>query len=251
MTTSFADTLEDTLTPCMQEPELWYADSPLDFGQAREACSWCPLVRECAQAAIDGGESWGVWATVRLVPNEFLGQKRDKLKAIANGGPLPTFTATAPPKTRRPRRMDAPEKLRAQAEALCDAGLSISRICCELDLSQWQVGKLLRGYPRPQRSSWTDARVSIADTMLTNGATFTEVGRALGLSASAVSQRFRGRATVKSLPFSKWPPERKQKAIDLLDSGMPYHRVAAEVGSTHETLAKHLPGYFQAPGRAS
>lgn len=54
-----------------EDPEKWYpvataepAGSPAE--EARKICKRCPVRVECAQAAVDAGRSYGIWAGFRL-----------------------------------------------------------------------------------------------------------------------------------------------------------------------------------------
>lgn len=45
----------------------WYPEKGGDAGAtAKRICRRCPVIRECAQAALDGRERYGVWAGVAV-----------------------------------------------------------------------------------------------------------------------------------------------------------------------------------------
>ncbi|BAH54691.1 WhiB family transcriptional regulator [Rhodococcus opacus] len=48
--------------PCrVDDPDLWFADSPTELEQAKALCASCPIRSRCLDAALDRGEPWGVW----------------------------------------------------------------------------------------------------------------------------------------------------------------------------------------------
>jgi WhiB family redox-sensing transcriptional regulator len=48
--------------PCrVQDPELWFAESPAQLEQAKTFCAGCPMRDACLAGALDRGEPWGVW----------------------------------------------------------------------------------------------------------------------------------------------------------------------------------------------
>jgi WhiB family transcriptional regulator, redox-sensing transcriptional regulator len=47
---------------CSQvDPNLWYADSPLDQFEAVQICSRCEVRPECLYYALRHGEKFGIW----------------------------------------------------------------------------------------------------------------------------------------------------------------------------------------------
>jgi len=48
--------------PCrVQDPELWFAESPAQLEQAKSLCVECPVRSACLAGALDRAEPWGVW----------------------------------------------------------------------------------------------------------------------------------------------------------------------------------------------
>jgi WhiB family transcriptional regulator, redox-sensing transcriptional regulator len=48
--------------PCrVQDPELWFAESPADLELAKSHCLSCPVRRTCLSGALERHEPWGVW----------------------------------------------------------------------------------------------------------------------------------------------------------------------------------------------
>ncbi|MBA3488863.1 MAG: WhiB family transcriptional regulator [Longispora sp.] len=56
------DILYDNL-PCrrIDNPDLWFADSPAELETAKNLCGTCPLRMECLAGALERQEPWGVW----------------------------------------------------------------------------------------------------------------------------------------------------------------------------------------------
>jgi WhiB family transcriptional regulator, redox-sensing transcriptional regulator len=48
--------------PCrVEDPELWFAESPAQLELAKSFCADCPVRSACLAGALDRGEPWGVW----------------------------------------------------------------------------------------------------------------------------------------------------------------------------------------------
>jgi WhiB family redox-sensing transcriptional regulator len=48
--------------PCrVQDPDLWFAESPVQLEQAKGLCTECPARAACLAGALDRAEPWGVW----------------------------------------------------------------------------------------------------------------------------------------------------------------------------------------------
>ena len=48
--------------PCrVQDPDLWFAESPDQLEQAKQLCVGCPVQEACLAGALDRAEPWGVW----------------------------------------------------------------------------------------------------------------------------------------------------------------------------------------------
>jgi WhiB family transcriptional regulator, redox-sensing transcriptional regulator len=48
--------------PCrVEDPELWFAESPDQLEVAKALCGECPLRAACLAGALDRAEPWGVW----------------------------------------------------------------------------------------------------------------------------------------------------------------------------------------------
>jgi len=52
----------DEQLPCrVNDPELWFAESPVDVEFAKALCTACPLAEMCLEGALVRREPWGVW----------------------------------------------------------------------------------------------------------------------------------------------------------------------------------------------
>ena len=48
--------------PCrVEDPELWFADTPDRLEAAKALCGGCPLRDACLAGALERAEPWGVW----------------------------------------------------------------------------------------------------------------------------------------------------------------------------------------------
>jgi WhiB family transcriptional regulator, redox-sensing transcriptional regulator len=48
--------------PCrVQDPELWFAESPAELELAKSFCQDCPVRAACLAGALERREPWGVW----------------------------------------------------------------------------------------------------------------------------------------------------------------------------------------------
>jgi WhiB family transcriptional regulator, redox-sensing transcriptional regulator len=48
--------------PCrVEDPDLWFAESPAQLEQAKRLCADCPVRAACLAGALDRAEPWGVW----------------------------------------------------------------------------------------------------------------------------------------------------------------------------------------------
>lgn len=48
--------------PCrVQDPDLWFAETPAELEQAKGFCAGCPALQACLSGALGRREPWGVW----------------------------------------------------------------------------------------------------------------------------------------------------------------------------------------------
>jgi WhiB family redox-sensing transcriptional regulator len=45
----------------VQDPDLWFAESPTQLEHAKSLCGECPVRSACLAGALDRAEPWGVW----------------------------------------------------------------------------------------------------------------------------------------------------------------------------------------------
>lgn len=69
----------EQLLPCrVNDPELFFAESPADVELAKELCQSCPVRAECLAGALDRREPWGVWGGQLLVQGVVVPRKRPR-----------------------------------------------------------------------------------------------------------------------------------------------------------------------------
>ncbi|MGV0814313.1 WhiB family transcriptional regulator [Mycolicibacterium boenickei] len=65
--------------PChIGNPDLWFAESPVDLEQAKALCADCPIRNECLAAALERQEPWGVWGGEILDRGTIVARKRPR-----------------------------------------------------------------------------------------------------------------------------------------------------------------------------
>lgn len=65
--------------PCrVEDPELWFAESPADVETAKALCTRCPLRAECLDGALERREPWGVWGGQLVVQGVVVPRKRPR-----------------------------------------------------------------------------------------------------------------------------------------------------------------------------
>ena len=65
--------------PChVENPDLWFAESPVELERAKALCADCPIRRECLEAALDRSEPWGVWGGEILERGTIVARKRPR-----------------------------------------------------------------------------------------------------------------------------------------------------------------------------
>ena len=48
--------------PCrVEDPDLWFAETPARLEEAKALCGDCPVRSACLAGALDRAEPWGVW----------------------------------------------------------------------------------------------------------------------------------------------------------------------------------------------
>nr|WP_239579082.1 WhiB family transcriptional regulator [Microlunatus panaciterrae] len=65
--------------PCrLVDPEVFFAESPLDVEHAKALCQSCPLKTACLAGALERREPWGVWGGELFVQGEVVARKRPR-----------------------------------------------------------------------------------------------------------------------------------------------------------------------------
>lgn len=65
--------------PChVGDPDLWFADSPVDLERAKALCADCPIRAQCLAAALERAEPWGVWGGEILDRGSIISRKRPR-----------------------------------------------------------------------------------------------------------------------------------------------------------------------------
>jgi WhiB family redox-sensing transcriptional regulator len=64
--------------PCLADPDLFFAESPVNIAKAKEICRGCPAVEACLAGALARGEPWGVWGGELILRGEVIASKRGR-----------------------------------------------------------------------------------------------------------------------------------------------------------------------------
>ena len=75
--------------PCLQDPEVFFAESPQDVEQAKAMCRGCRARIVCLAGALERSEPWGVWGGELLMSGAIVPRKRPR------GRPRKTDAAAA------------------------------------------------------------------------------------------------------------------------------------------------------------
>ncbi|MFC5728024.1 MULTISPECIES: WhiB family transcriptional regulator [Nocardioides] len=79
MTTSVLEPTLDELLPCrLNNPELWFAESPSDVEAAKALCGECPVRELCLTGALERREPWGVWGGELFLAGAVIPRKRPR-----------------------------------------------------------------------------------------------------------------------------------------------------------------------------
>ena len=67
------------LLPCrINDPELWFAESPTDVEYAKALCLDCPVQQMCLTGARERREPWGVWGGQLFLQGAVIPRKRPR-----------------------------------------------------------------------------------------------------------------------------------------------------------------------------
>jgi WhiB family redox-sensing transcriptional regulator len=64
--------------PCTDDPDLFFAESPVDVEFAKALCQGCPARLACLAGAIERREPWGVWGGELFLRGEIVPRKRPR-----------------------------------------------------------------------------------------------------------------------------------------------------------------------------
>ena len=65
--------------PChVGDPDLWFAESPVDLERAKALFADCQIRHECLAAALERQEPWGVWGGEILERGAIVARKRPR-----------------------------------------------------------------------------------------------------------------------------------------------------------------------------
>jgi WhiB family redox-sensing transcriptional regulator len=65
--------------PChVGDPDLWFAETPVDLERAKVLCAECPIRRQCLAAALEREEPWGVWGGEIIERGSIVARKRPR-----------------------------------------------------------------------------------------------------------------------------------------------------------------------------
>ena len=80
MNTSVLDpSIDETELPCrVNDPELYFAESPSDVELAKALCQDCPVRAECLASALERREPWGVWGGELFLQGTVIPRKRPR-----------------------------------------------------------------------------------------------------------------------------------------------------------------------------
>jgi len=65
--------------PCHRvDPDLFFAESPVDVERAKALCLGCPLQTSCLAEALERREPWGVWGGQLVLQGVIVPRKRPR-----------------------------------------------------------------------------------------------------------------------------------------------------------------------------
>ncbi|CAN5386393.1 hypothetical protein BH09ACT12_BH09ACT12_23900 [soil metagenome] len=74
-----AGQVDEALLPCrVNDPELWFAEQPVDVEYAKALCQACPVRDLCLGGALERSEPWGVWGGELFLQGVVIPRKRPR-----------------------------------------------------------------------------------------------------------------------------------------------------------------------------
>lgn len=74
-----AGEVDEERLPCrVNNPELWFAESPADVEFAKTLCTDCPVLDLCLAGARERREPWGVWGGQLFLQGVVIPRKRPR-----------------------------------------------------------------------------------------------------------------------------------------------------------------------------
>lgn len=74
-----AERVNEELLPCrVNNPELFFAESPTDVERAKALCTDCPVQALCLTGALERREPWGVWGGELFLQGNVIPRKRPR-----------------------------------------------------------------------------------------------------------------------------------------------------------------------------
>jgi WhiB family transcriptional regulator, redox-sensing transcriptional regulator len=76
---ALTEVFDDEQLPCrVNDPELFFAESPADVEYAKTLCHTCPVRMACLAGALERHEPWGVWGGEWFVQGVVVPRKRPR-----------------------------------------------------------------------------------------------------------------------------------------------------------------------------
>ena len=92
-----AGRVDEELLPCrVNNPELWFAESPADVEFAKALCQDCPVRALCLDGALDRREPWGVWGGELFLQGVVIPRKRPRGRPRKDAAPRSTRPVRQP-----------------------------------------------------------------------------------------------------------------------------------------------------------
>ena len=83
-----AGQVDQEALPCrVNDPELWFAETPADVERAKALCQDCPVRAMCLEGALERREPWGVWGGELFLQGVVIPRKRPRGRPRKNEPP--------------------------------------------------------------------------------------------------------------------------------------------------------------------